>query len=410
MLGAVRVSCKRCAWQGERSESARHAERFCESYTCPNPGCDWRGTRVDQSAHQASCERFPCPHPGCEWTGRQDQVGPHAAKCLKSPHSRPQLADFLTPSLDDCVHIDVRRQWKTFVPRSMLVGPCPTSRLARLVHDADANAPIFLNCDPAAFQGVLRWFESGSLPLDPSRQLLCDIQALAEALEITPIVESIRIPVDPAEWATMKVCRGTHESLDLRSVQLTRVAGGTRFVRCRFSLSRIELSAELSFEDCDMRGCTIFWKKDAWQGAPLGARFVNCDLQGANLTSRSRPLTSFVSCNMRGCLVRGEISAQSCDLSEADLSNAQGGSLNLSHSNLRMARLPRSLCDAVLCSANMSGLDLREHILENGGRRANLDGAILDGTLLPSGFSAPSGGPSALPFAPFGTTFSAGRF
>jgi uncharacterized protein YjbI with pentapeptide repeats len=116
------------------------------------------------------------------------------------------------------------------------------------------------------------------------------------------------------------------------------------------------------------------------------ARFVECDIAGADWTGAALDQAMFLQCNLAGiqlsgARMRNSVFVQRCDLAQANLSGA-----DLTEANLRETGLPGAdLTDAIVERADFSGADLSAAVLariRGAGSRwvaANLSGANLHG-------------------------------
>jgi uncharacterized protein YjbI with pentapeptide repeats len=114
------------------------------------------------------------------------------------------------------------------------------------------------------------------------------------------------------------------------------------------------------------------------------ARFINCDIEGADWTGAVLEQAMFLTCKLvgvqlGGARMRKSVFVQQCDLAKADLSAA-----DLTEANLRETALPgANLDDAIVERADFSGADLTGAVLtrvRGAGSRwiaANLSGANL---------------------------------
>jgi uncharacterized protein YjbI with pentapeptide repeats len=114
------------------------------------------------------------------------------------------------------------------------------------------------------------------------------------------------------------------------------------------------------------------------------ATFIECDLEGADLSAASLDQASFIQCNLAGvqlarARMRKSVFVRQCNLAKANLSRA-----DLAEANLRETSLPgANLADALAERADFSGADLTEAVLtrlRGAGSRwvaANLRGANL---------------------------------
>jgi uncharacterized protein YjbI with pentapeptide repeats len=182
--------------------------------------------------------------------------------------------------------------------------------------------------------------------------------------------------LDGADLTGANLGKAQLEGATLRQAVLQKaVLAGADLTRASLAgadLTRADLS-EIITEDTDfsaVRAPGILAMKLSLAGwrAPgivlTKARFVECNLQGADLTGADLERVVFVQCNLAGirltrARLRKAVFVKQCSLLGAHLTGADLTEANLRETNLRSANLNR----AIIAQADLSGADLSNALL-----------------------------------------------
>lgn len=164
--------------------------------------------------------------------------------------------------------------------------------------------------------------------------------------------------------------------LDLAGSLLGRIPGA-RFVRCDLRGADVEDARRATLRECDLR--EVGFQHCGLQGADLrgsdlrGANLAFADLRGADLRGVDLRRTPLENADLRGANLEGA-RLEDAELGGARLANANLGGADLREASLRNADLP----GAILSGADLSGADLfRADLAGADLSRAKLVGARL---------------------------------